>query len=129
MEKIFKADKQCNDYKDLVETMSGKVSQSGDIKDKKIIELAKKNRALQLQVESLKTKAAKAAEIAIKIKKENDTMIMESPQLQKKVGGPVDTLKDNMSTIGGGSTIDMEKRFKEQEKKITKLRNELNRLR
>ena len=37
-----------NDYKDLVETMSGKVNQSGDIKDKKIIELAKKNRALQL---------------------------------------------------------------------------------
>ncbi len=90
--------------------MSGKVNQSGDIKDKKIIELAKKNRALQLQVESLKTKAAKAAEIAIKIKKENDT-IMESPQMQKK--GPLDTVKDTMSTIGGGSTLEMEKRFKE----------------
>ena len=121
MEKLFKADKQCNDYKDLVEAMSGKVNQSGDIKDKKIIELAKKNRALQLQVESLKTKAAKAAEIAIKIKKENDT-IMESPQMQKK--GPLDIVKDTMSTIGGGSTLEMEKRFKEQEKKITKLRNE-----
>ncbi len=90
--------------------MSGKVNQSGDIKDKKIIELAKKNRALQLQVESLKTKAAKAAEIAIKIKKENDT-IMWSPQMQKK--GPLDTVKDTMSTIGGGSTLEMEKRFKE----------------
>ena len=47
---------------------------------------------------------------------------MESPQMQKK--GPLDTVKDTMSTIGGGSTQEMEKRFKEQEKKITKLRND-----
>jgi hypothetical protein len=40
------------------------------LKDKKIIDLAKKNRNLQLQVESLKTKAAKAAEIAIKLSEE-----------------------------------------------------------
>ena len=43
-----------------------------DNKDKKIIELAKKNRALQLSVESLKTKAAKAAEFALKLKSERD---------------------------------------------------------
>jgi len=42
------------------------------LKDKKIIDLAKKNRGLQLQVESLKTKAAKAAEIALKLKKDSD---------------------------------------------------------
>ena len=36
------------------------------------IELAKKNRALQLSVESLKTKAAKAAEFALKLKGERD---------------------------------------------------------
>ena len=41
-------------------------------KDKKIIDLAKKNRGLQLQVESLKTKAAKAAEIALKFKKDSE---------------------------------------------------------
>jgi hypothetical protein len=40
-------------------------------KDKKIIELAKKNRGLQLQVESLKTKAASAAKIALNLSKEN----------------------------------------------------------
>jgi len=40
------------------------------LKDKKIIELAKKNRQLQMQVESYKTKAAKAAEIAIKLNEE-----------------------------------------------------------
>ncbi len=41
-------------------------------KDKKIIELAKRNRDLQQQVESLKNKASKAAEIAIKLTKEKD---------------------------------------------------------
>ena len=39
-------------------------------KDKKIIELAKKNRDLSSQVESLKTKAAKAAEVVIKLQKD-----------------------------------------------------------
>ena len=41
-------------------------------KDKKIIDLAKKNRGLQLQVESLKTKAAKAVEIGLRLKKEQE---------------------------------------------------------
>jgi hypothetical protein len=31
--------------------------------------------------------------------------------MQKK--GPLDTVKDTMSTIGGGSTLEMEKKFKE----------------
>lgn len=46
MEKLFKAEKQLNDHKEIVESI-----QSGgktDAKDKKIIELAKKNRQLQL---------------------------------------------------------------------------------
>jgi len=46
MEKLFKADKQVNEMKDLVETISGKANAGTDLKDKKIIELAKKNRAL-----------------------------------------------------------------------------------
>lgn len=53
----------------MVDVISGGKT---DNKDKKIIELAKKNRALQLQVESYKTKAAKAAEIALTLKKEKD---------------------------------------------------------
>ena len=68
---------------------------------------------LQLQVESLKTKASKAAEFAIKFKKESD----ESPK----------KLVDNMSSIGStmmGGGQDTEKRMKEREKKVTKLRNE-----
>ena len=43
-----------------------------DIKDKKIIELAKQKRALQLQVESLRTKAAKAASLAVKFKNQTE---------------------------------------------------------
>jgi len=60
------------EYREMVEAISscGKADQ----KEKKIIDLAKKNRSLQLQVESLKTKAAKSAEIALKFKhqKENE---------------------------------------------------------
>jgi hypothetical protein len=73
---------------------------------------------LQLQVESLKTKAAKAAEIALKIKKENDENIASPKKSQQSLD-----LKDTVSTLGGPS-LDAEKRFKEQEKKVTKLRNE-----
>ena len=111
MDKLFKADKQAAELREAVEAVSGKAA---DIKDKKILELVKKNRALQLQVESLKTKAAKAAEIAIKIKKES-----EEPTSEPKKG--LET-----STLGGSGmlTIESEKRSKELEKKVTKLRNE-----
>jgi len=43
-----------------------------DIKDKKIIELAKQKRNFLLQIDSLRTKAAKAAEQAIRFKKQLD---------------------------------------------------------
>ena len=64
MEKLYKSDKQITELKEMVDTISN--NKNMDNKDKKIIELAKKNRALQLQVEGLKTKAAKAAELALK---------------------------------------------------------------
>lgn len=51
-------------------------------KDKKIIELAKRNRDLQQQVESLKNKASKAAEIAIKLSKEKEHVEQLSPVKQ-----------------------------------------------
>lgn len=108
-----------NEYKEMVETISngGKT----DNKDKKIIELAKKNRALQLQVESLKTKAAKAAEFALKLKSEQEKGGDEQPSPTKS------TMKEQ-STIGGNSTfmsgMDSEKKVKELEKKVTKMRNE-----
>jgi len=61
-------DNQVRDYK---ETFDSVASSNDSLKDRKIVEMAKKNRALQLQVESYKNKAAKAAEIAIKLKKES----------------------------------------------------------
>jgi len=68
MDRLFKSDNQVRDYK---ETFDSVASSNDSLKDRKIVEMAKKNRALQLQVESYKNKAAKAAEIAIKLKKES----------------------------------------------------------
>ena len=58
----------------MKETFEAIQADSEGQKDKKIIDLAKKNRGLQLQIESLKTKAAKAAEIALKLKKDNEQL-------------------------------------------------------
>ena len=69
MERLFKSEKQ---LKDMQETYNAIASDQDSIKDKKIIDLAKKNRVMQVQCESLKDKAAKAAEFALNLKKEND---------------------------------------------------------
>ena len=69
MERLFKSEKQLNDMK---ETYDAITSDQESLKDKKIIDLAKKNRVMQVQCESLKDKAAKAAEYALNLKKEND---------------------------------------------------------
>ena len=126
MEKLFKADKQVTEYKDLLETVSGKTSQSDSLKDKKILDLAKKNRSLQLQVESLKTKAAKAAEIALKMKKENDSIIEGGGSSPKKADGKSQgMMSGTISSMGDAASFqDLEKKMKEHEKKITKLRND-----
>ena len=42
----------------MKDTYEAVISDKDSLKDKKIIDLAKKNRALQLQAESLKNKAA-----------------------------------------------------------------------
>lgn len=54
----------------MKETVDAISSNQDNLKDKKIIDLAKKNRNLSMQVESLKTKCAKAAEIAVKLSQE-----------------------------------------------------------
>ena len=81
MDRLYKSEKQLGEMKDTFEAIVGK---SDSLKDKKIIELSKKNRALQLQSESLKTKAAKAAGFALDLKKEADkkdlTKVIEKTQ-------------------------------------------------
>ncbi len=80
-----------------------------DNKDKKIIDLAKKNRSLQLQVESLKTKAAKAAEFALKLKSERDANDeQEGASTSNKNSNTV--ANDSISTMSGA---DYDKKFKE----------------
>lgn len=69
LDRLYKSEKQLDDLKQTADVLK---SDNDSLKDKKIVELSKKNRALQIQAESLKTKAAKAAEFAIDLKKEND---------------------------------------------------------
>ena len=69
LDRLFKSEKQLEDMNGTYEALASK---NESLKDKKIIELSKKTRALTLQAESLKTKAAKAAEFALDLKKEND---------------------------------------------------------
>ena len=82
------------------------------MKDRKIIELSKKNKALALQAEGLKNKAAKAAEFAIQLKKERESAL-------DSTGGAA----ANTDTQGG-TNLEADKRVRELEKRITKMRNE-----
>ena len=75
LDRLFKSEKQLEEMRQTIDTLqSGAESQ----KDKKIVELIKKNKALSLSNEGLKTKAAKAAEFALEMKKENDLTIKTS---------------------------------------------------
>jgi hypothetical protein len=67
MERLIKVERKNEEMKETVDAIS---SNQDNLKDKKIIDLAKKNRNLSMQVESLKTKCAKAAEIAVKLSQE-----------------------------------------------------------
>ena len=67
MDKLFRSEKQVQDLKDTYEAVT---TSYDDIKDKKIIELAKQKRNLLLQIDSLRTKAATAAEAALRFKKQ-----------------------------------------------------------
>lgn len=104
---------------DLKQTADVLKSDNDSLKDKKIVELSKKNRALQIQAESLKTKAAKAAEFAIDLKKENDARMNKTATSNL----PENQLESPMKTMGG-ATLSDDKKSKELEKRITKLRNE-----
>lgn len=104
---------------DLKQTADVLKSDNDSLKDKKIVELSKKNRALQIQAESLKTKAAKAAEFAIDLKKENDARMNKTATSNL----PENQLDSPMKAMGG-ATLSDDKKSKELEKRITKLRNE-----
>jgi hypothetical protein len=112
LDRLYKSEKLCNDFKDTIDALS---NTSESQKDKRIVELVKKNKALNLQAEGLKNKAAKAAEFALEMKKENDASMKKAPIL--KTQEPT----ANSSTMSGGEA---ERKLKELEKRVTKMRNE-----
>lgn len=115
LDRLYKSEKQVADLKDTIEALQNSAE---SLKDKKIVELVKKNKQLQIQNESIKTKAAKAAEYALEMRKENE---MSKSQMQSEgmmTGG------ESVFPSTGGSPADSEKRLKEMEKRITKMRNE-----
>ena len=114
LDRLFKSEKQLNELKETVEALSSKAESQ---KDKKIVELVKKNKALNLQCDGLKVKAAKAAEFALELKKENDAKMTSAPPL-KAMDEPLSP------TINGLSGSEAEKRVKDAEKKMVRLRNE-----
>ena len=61
--------------------------------------------------DGLKTKAAKAAEFALEMKKENDSTMKDAPIL-REAQAPIE------------NTSEAERKIKEMEKRITKMRNE-----
>lgn len=113
MDRLFKSEKQLTEMKETYEAIAGDVDHQ---KDKKIIDLAKKNRALQLQAESLKAKAAKAAEFALSLKKQSeDDTTKSSPAIKQSPA----------SASAGASRTKVDLTMsKELEKKMVKLRND-----
>ncbi len=91
-------------------------------KDKKIIDLAKKNRALQTQVESFKNKAAKATEIALKLKDDHDAAkaLSQTPVASL----PPEKQQELLARPVTPAAPADDKKVKELERRITKLRNE-----
>lgn len=69
MDRLYRSEKELAELKETIDALG---SNNDNLKDKKIIELSKKTKALNIQAEGLKTKAAKAAEFAISMKKQNE---------------------------------------------------------
>lgn len=63
IEKLYKSEKTIEEQKSLIESIgAGNGPVRTDAKDKKIIELAKKNKDLNVKIENVKNKAARAME-------------------------------------------------------------------
>lgn len=123
-------EKQIQDLKDTYEAVT---TSYDDIKDKKIIELAKQKRNLQLQIDSLRTKAAKASETALKFKKQLEgrsafdgetSTPTKSTTLSSGKAGASALNETGMGGVNGASGEELIRKAKELEKRVTKLRNE-----
>ena len=117
LDRLYKSEKQLEDMSGTYEALASK---NDSLKDKKIIELSKKTRALTLQAESLKTKAAKAAEFALDLKKENDKSFAKTNAGAAKADPLAASSSPGIKTMSAAD----DRKQKENEKRITKLRNE-----
>lgn len=121
IERLFKSEKQLKEVQGTLDSLS---NSSESLKDKKIIELSKKNKALVIQSEGLKTKAAKAAEFAIEMKREKEQSI--------RLGGSVVPNQEtsqllsqlNLSKDPSTSSFELERKLKDMEKRMIKMRND-----
>ena len=110
IDRLYKSEKMLQEMKDTYEAVT---SNSDSQKDKKIIDLAKKLKQLQVSNEVLKSKAAQAAEFALKLKAETPVLPQEPSEL--------DTAS-RMPTGSPGHSDD--KKVKQLEIRLTKMRNE-----
>jgi myosin heavy subunit len=120
LEKLYKAQNTVKEYKDILDTIQNNDSKDIDFKDRKIIELTRKNRDLQVRVESVKNKAARAMEEVLKLRQGGD------PNIEDTKSSVASEMAD--STTQGDSDLEsvagLKRKIKKQDERIVKLRND-----
>ncbi|CAI2368600.1 unnamed protein product [Moneuplotes crassus] len=120
LEKLYKSQNQVKEYKSIIDTIQSSDGKTVDFKDKKILELARKNRDLQVRIESLKNKAARAMEEVIRLKQGDEMPPSEETKTMNRTN--ISTLSEPPAE---GSDENYKKKFKKQEERIVKLRNDV----
>jgi len=117
IEKLYKCQNQVNEYKQIIDTIEN--GKDTDAKDKKILQLAQRNRELQVKVESMKSKAARAMEEVLRLK--NGGIV---PDDTKTIPTSEQISNDQSDNNDQESAAELNKKIKKQEERIVKLRND-----
>lgn len=121
LEKLYKSQNQVKEYKTIIDTIQNSDSTDINFKDKKILELARKNRDFQVRFESLKNKAARAMEEVLRLKNGGGDANFEetkSSMMSQMSESPSQADGDQDSSAG------LKKKIKKQDERIVKLRND-----
>lgn len=121
LEKLYKSQNQVKEYKEIIDSIQNNGSSDTNFKDKKILELARKNRDLQVRVESLKNKAARAMEEVLKYKQGG--FDPENEETKTSVASE-QSLEGTTTGDDGESTAALKRKLKKQDERIVKLRND-----
>lgn len=70
-DRLNKSEKEVAELRNTMEALAGDVDSQ---KDKKIVELVKKVKQMQVKVEAFKNKSNEASELALELKRENEKM-------------------------------------------------------